>query len=482
MTTRQLCTPLLLLAALLCRQAVCFPTGIPGSVNTYAGNDAIFADAGQAATSAHLVQPTNVVVDRAGNVYIAASGLSMVLKVATNGVVSIFAGNGLSSGTGDGGPAVGASLLYPSGLAFDSQGNLYIADTNNSNVRKVDNKGIITTVAGDSGTGGFSGDGGLATQALLANPTAIAFDSHGNLYIADTGNQRVRMVNTSGIISTIAGTGAMAYSGDNGPAAQAALSLPAGLALDALDNLYIADQNNWRIRKISKGVITTVAGSGWGYGGDNGPAIQAKLKATSGVAVDSLGNVYVADSGNQRIRRIDANGVITTIAGTGMAGFGGDGGAATLAQFSSPNALALDSTGAVLVADVDNNRIRRVVPGGLVTTIAGTITSIGDSGASTQARLVSTRAVALDAAANLFIADSGMNRIRKVTTAGTITTLAGNGQAGNSGNGGPASVAIDSRISNRPSFRATRNAIVGRIPLSTSRLVSGVRRPSGTAR
>jgi uncharacterized protein (TIGR03437 family) len=416
-----------------------------GTIDTYAGNDAIFADGGKAATAAHLVGPNNMAVDAQGNVYIAASGLSMVLKVAAGtGVISVFAGNGLTSGGGDGGLAVGASLSYPAGLAFDSSGNLYIVDVFNSNVRKVDTNGIISTVAGDGGQGGFSGDGGLATQALLANPQGVAVDKSGNLYIVDRGNQRIRMVNaSSGIISTIAGSSTTGYSGDGGPAAQATFNLPSSIAIDASGNLYIADTNNWAIRRIStSGIITTVAGNGqYGYGGDNGQATKAKLAGPTGVAVDASGNLYIADSGNERIRYVNSSGVIATIAGTGVAGFSGDGSAATAARFSNPVAVALDASGNVYVADLDNNRIRRFALGGTVTTFAGTTNSVGDGGPSTQAR-VEPWAVAVDSAGNLYIADRSEQRVRKVTPAGTIATVAGTGQTGYGGDNGPATAAV----------------------------------------
>ena len=416
-----------------------------GTINTYAGNDALFADAGKPATAAHLVGPNNMAVDAQGNVYIAASGLSMVLKVAANtGVISVFAGNGLSSAGGDGGLATGASLGSPTGLAFDSSGNLYIVDWASSNVRKVDTNGIITTVAGDGGQGGFSGDGGPATKALLTNPTGIAVDKSGNLYIADRGNQRIRMVTaSSGTISTIAGSSTIGLSGDGGPAAKATFTLPTGIAIDATGNLYIADENNRAIRRIStSGIITTVAGTGqFGYSGDNGQATKAKLAGPQGVAVDASGNLYIADSGNERIRYVNISGIITTIAGTGAAGFSGDSSAATAATFSNPVGVALDASGNVYVADLDNNRIRRFVVGGAVTTFAGTTTSAGDGGPSTQAR-VEPWAVAVDSSGNLYIADRSEQRVRKVAPSGTISTVAGTGQTGFGGDNGPGALAL----------------------------------------
>jgi uncharacterized protein (TIGR03437 family) len=418
-----------------------------GTINTYAGNDAIFAGAGQPATAAQLVNPSYMAFDAQGNVYFSATGLAMVLKVsAATGVISVVAGTGLSTGGGgDGGPAVGAALGAPRGLAFDSTGNLYIADTSGCDVRKVDTNGIITTVAGAGGAG-FAGDGGFATKALLSSPTGIAVDKSGNLYIADRLNQRIRMVTAStGIITTIAGSNTTGLSGDGGPATQATFTYPTSIAVDSSGNIFVADANNVAIRKIStSGIITTVAGNGQGgFAGDGGAANKAQLGLPTGVTVDASGNLYIADSSNQRIRMVTAStGIITTIAGTGTAGFSGDGAAAAAALFSNPVAVAVDASGAVYVADGDNNRIRRFTIGGAIATFAGTTTSVGDGGPSTQARLDDPSSVAVDSSGNLYIADPGANRVRKVTPSGTITTLAGTGQTGFGGDNGPANLAI----------------------------------------
>ena len=416
-----------------------------GTMNTYAGSDALFAGGGQPATAAQLVNPNYMAFDAQGNLYFSDSGFAMVFKVsAATGVISVVAGNGLSNAGGDGGLAVGASLGYPVGLAFDPSGNLYIAERDANDVRKVDTNGIITTVAGVAG-GGFAGDGGPATQASLNGPHGIAVDRSGNLYIADYGNNRIRMVTAStGIITTIAGSNTIGFAGDGGPATKATFWFPTGIAVDSSGNVYIADTYNHVIRKIStSGMISTVAGSNQGgYGGDNGPATKAELAAPQGVTLDASGNLYIGDTANQRIRYVNASGIITTIAGTSTTGFGGDGGLATSATFGNPVGVAVDASGAVYVADLNNGRVRRFVVGGAITTFAGTVTSVGDGGPSIQSRLDRPTSAAVDFSANLYIADPTANRVRKVTPSGTITTLAGNGQAGYGGDNGPSSAAI----------------------------------------
>jgi uncharacterized protein (TIGR03437 family) len=244
-------------------------------------------------------------VDSAGNLYIADSYNNRIRKV-TNGVITTVAGNGTQGYSGDNGPATSAQFSYPEGVTVDSAGNLYIADTGNGRIRKVSN-GVITTVAGN-GTGGFSGDGGPATSAELYCPVGVAMDSAGNLYIADACTQRIRKV-ANGVITTVAGNGTGYYSGDNGPAASAELNGPSGLAPDAAGNLYIADSFNNRIRKVTNGVITTVAGNGTqGFSGDNGPAANAMLSGPIGITVDSAGDLYIADTGNSRIRILTPTG------------------------------------------------------------------------------------------------------------------------------------------------------------------------------
>jgi sugar lactone lactonase YvrE len=329
-------------------------------IRTIAGNGSGgYSGDGVAAILAQLYNPTGVAVDSSGNIYIADNYNNRIRKVDTIGVISTFAGDGTNGYAGDGGPATSAKLSRPNGVTTDSAGNIYIADKENNRVRKVDTTGVISTVAGN-GTVGFSGDGGLAIEAKLYYPTGVAIDPSGNIYIADYYNNRIRKVDTTGGISTVAGNGSSGYSGDGGPATSASLYNPSGVAIDRLGNIYIADTSNNRIRRVdSSGVISTVAGDGTnGYSGDGGPAISAKLRSPQGVAVDMLGNLYIADSSNYRIRKVGTSGVINTIAGDGTYGYAGDGSAAIAAEFRYPVAIAVDRSGDLFIADAYNHRIR----------------------------------------------------------------------------------------------------------------------------
>ena len=335
---------------------------------------------------------------------------------ADNWIIETVAGGG--SSLGDGGAATAAQLNSPAGVAPDGLGNLYIADTSNNRIRKVDAAGVITTVAGD-GTQGYGGDGGAATAAQLSSPAGVAPDGAGNLYIADRNNNRIRKVDAAGVITTVAGDGRRGYGGDGGAAVAAQLNFPTGVAPDGAGNLYIADRNNNRIRKVdAAGAITTVAGDGTqGFGGDGGAAVAAQLNLPTVAAPDGLGNLYVADRNNNRIRKVDAAGVITTVAGDGAFGYGGDGGAAVAAQLNRPTVVAPDGSGNLYVADWYNHRIRKVDAAGAIITVAGDGTEGfgGDGGVPTKAQLNYPTGVALDAAGNLYIADAGNDRIRRVT-------------------------------------------------------------------
>ena len=298
-------------------------------------------------------------MDKAGNIYISDFLNNRVRIVSPSGVVTTFAGNGNSGFSGDGGAAASAQLSQPAGLAIDSAGNLYIADSNNAAVRKVTQGGIISTVAGTGGSQGFSGDGGAATSAKLGAPFGVAIDASGNLYIADFYGW-IRKVNAStGVIATIGGNGTIGYSGDGGSATAAQFYNPLGVAVDSSGNVYVADSNNGAVRMIANGIVSTIAGNGTlSYTGDGGPASSAQFSQLSGIAVDAQGNIYVADTGNNAIRLFPLGGTVTTIAGNGIQGYTGDGGPATVAEMNNPRAVAVTASGNVYFTDTANNSVR----------------------------------------------------------------------------------------------------------------------------
>jgi len=347
--------------------------------------------------------------------------LGLVLCASnTNGqqIISTIAGNGTLAFSGDGALATGAGVYQPTHTAHDKAGNLYIADSDNNRIRKVDVNGIITTIAGN-GTVAFSGDGGPAIAAALHDPTGIAADTAGNIYIADSGNSRIRKVSKSGIISTIAGTAVAGFSGDGGNAIGAELNWPFAVTLDAA-NIYIADNINNRIRVINVlGKIRTLAGNGTGgYSGDGAAATAAQIFQPTGVAADNKGNVFIADRYNSVIRKVDHNGIITTVAGTGNNGYNGDGGVATATDLSFTNDVAVDTAGNIYLVDEHNDCIRKVDTSGMIHIVAGTPNSItsfgGDGGAATSAYLNWPGGIEVDAAGNLYIADVDNQRVRKV--------------------------------------------------------------------
>ena len=340
--------------------------------------------------------------------------------------INTVAGNGTPAYSGDGGPATSASLSRPISCVMDNAGNLLISDFTNSRIRKVSPAGIITTIAGN-GTPGFGGDGGPATAAIIQNPEKITVDGAGNIYFCDFYNQRIRKIDVSGIITTIAGTGAIGYTGDGGPATAATFWDPAGIALDAAGNIYICDEWNNRIRKINTaGIITTIAGNGptgfmaGGYGGDGGPALSAQINFPVGIGITAGGSIVFSDDGNQRIREISPAGVITTIAGNGTAGSIGDGGPATAAEVNSPEGLTVDPpTGNVYICETGGNKVRKINAAGIISTIAGTGISgfSGDGGLATAAKLQAPEGVYVDPGSScIYICDSYNNRVRLVGT------------------------------------------------------------------
>ena len=332
-------------------------------ITTIAGIDTNYYNGDNiAATTAALNGPYGIALDGKGNFFIADGYNNRIRKVDTAGIITTIAGNGTASYNGDGIPATGAQLYRPSAIAFDHYGNMYFCDSHNNRIRKIDTSGTITTIAGN-GIGGYNGDNIAATAAEVNDPHSVAIDVHGNLYITDWNNHRIRKVDIAGVITTIAGTGILGYTGDNGPADTAEINAPYGIALDHNSNIYFVDAYADVVRKIDTfGFITTFAGCGViGSGGDNGPADSAKLGRPGGLAIDGGNNVYIADIFNNKIRMISAaSGIITTVAGDETNSYGGDNGPATLAKLSVPTGITIDGGGNLYIADFGNNRIRRV--------------------------------------------------------------------------------------------------------------------------
>ncbi len=392
-----------------------------------------FSGDGGAANAAQVNTPYSVAVDGSGNVYFVDLFNARIRMVSASGIVTTVAGNGATHYSGDGGAAQNALLNAPSAVAYSSTG-VYVADTNNQRIRQIGPSGSITTIAG-SGTPGFAGDGGPAASAQVSFPFALAVDASGFLYIADTGNQRVRKI-VNGTINTVAGNGNTGYTGDGGQATAATFASPAGLAVDSAGDIYISDYGNNVVRKVSvTGVISTVAGNGSpGYSGDGGQAISAQLTGPLGLALDAAGNLYIADSGNHVIRIVAPGGKIGTFAGTGVLGDANDGGPAANAQLASPAGLAFDSSGNLYIADSGANRVRLVTPAGLIVTIGGNGTTgySGDAGPANQAQFNTISGIALDVSGDVYVADQGNNAIRlmqfvsPVPSAGALANAATN--------------------------------------------------------
>ncbi|ETX00590.1 MAG: hypothetical protein ETSY1_10720 [Candidatus Entotheonella factor] len=337
-----------------------------------------------------------------------------------SGIMYSVAGTGERGYSGDGGAATAATLSEPFMCVFDAHGNLYEAEAMNHCIRRIDAAtGVITTVAG-TGQEGYSGDGGPALEAAMNQPYSLDIDAAGNLYIVDRLNAVIRKVEAAtGVITTIAGTGEPGSSGDGGPGTQAQLHEPNDCFLDGHGGLLIADVQDQRIRRLdlATGIITTFAGSGEGARtGDGGPATEAGIFGARAVCMDHLGNTYICERGGNGLRKVDANGIITTFAGTGERGYSGDGGPALTATWGAPKALRCDAHGNVLVVDTENHAIRRIdASTGMVATVAGgQLGGEGDHGPATTAGLDRPHGCCVDAQGNLYIADSNNHRVRVV--------------------------------------------------------------------
>jgi sugar lactone lactonase YvrE len=372
---------------------------------------------------AGLSSARNTPVKRGLTVAVLLMGIlatNTALGVSGTDTITTVAGTGTFGFSGDGGPATAATLFSPSGIALDTRGNLYIAEHRYDHVRKVAPDGTISTIAG-TGLQGFSGDGGPATQAQLNDPTELAADGRGSLYIADSGNHRVRRIAPDGTISTVAGTGVPGFSGDGGPATLAQIHAPNGVAVDRQGNLYFLDSRNLRVRRVAlDGTIATVVGTGaYGFAGDGGPATLAELRDPLGLAIDEQGSLYIGSGlGGRRVRKVAPDGTISTVAGGGAAS-PVDGVLATSAALSVPAGLTVDRQGSVYIADSGYERVFRVAPDGTISTVAGGGASFpGDGGPATAAVLGRPGALAIDVQGSLYIAEYLGQRIRKISSLG----------------------------------------------------------------
>lgn len=414
-----------------------------GIITTVAGNGYVgFSGDGGPALEASFNFPAGLAFDPKGNLYVADRNNHRVRKIDPSGTITTVAGNGIPDWGGDNGPAINANLNYPSDVVCDEQGNLFISDRSNNRIRKVDAHGIITTYVG-LGPAEFGGDFGPAEDALLKYPFGITLDKNGNLFIADRGNNRIRKVDGKGIITTVAGDGSHFFSGDFGPAFQSSLAFPTGVAVDEAGNLYIADRNNNRVRKVdSLGIIRTIIGTGAGdYNGDNEVASETSLKLPFAVETDAAGNLLIVDRSNFRVRKVNQKTYqVKTIAGNGEFLFKGDGGPARGASLETPSGIVIDSQDNIIFADLTHNRIRKINAEGIINTLAGNgyLGNEGDGGPAVNATLYRPSAMALDAEDNIYLVSSSGSSwiVRKIDAQGTISLFAGNGRRGYTGDGG----------------------------------------------
>ncbi|HTL54109.1 MAG TPA: NHL repeat-containing protein [Candidatus Limnocylindrales bacterium] len=399
-----------------------------GLVTTLAGSAGQAGSANGTGNAARFNLPSGVAVDGLGNVYVADYGNHTVRKVTPAGVVTTLAGRAGQSGSTDG-TGDTARFSYPSGVAVDKAGNVYVADSGNHTIRKLTPARVVTTIAGSPGQMG-SADG-KGNAARFMSPTAVSVDGAGSIYVADLGNQTVRKVSSSGVVTTLAGSPGQGGSAD-GSGSAARFSEPRDVSVDTAGNIYVADRGNSTVRQVSAtGMVTTMAGCAAQAGATDGMGSAARFMEPRGVGVDTAGNAYVADSGNHTIRKVAPNGLVTTLAGS-AGQYGSADGTGTSARFFNPSGVAVDDTGNVYVADSNNQTIRKISPAGVVTTLAGSPGQWGTAdGPGADARFGQPDDLTVDGAGNVYVADSGNDTIRKITPAGIVTTLAGSpGQAG----------------------------------------------------
>jgi hypothetical protein len=382
--------------------------------------------------AARFSYPSGVAEDGSGNVYVADTGNNTIRKITPGGVVTTLAGLARSGGSADG-TGSAARFHGPSGVAVDGAGNVYVGDTGNNTIRKITPDGVVTTLAGLAGSHGSTD--GTGSAARFYNPSGVAVDGAGNVYVADAYNNTIRMITPGAVVTTLAGLAGNHGSAD-GTGSAARFYNPSGVAVDRAGYVYVADYGNSTIREITPfRVVRTLAGLAGSQGSDDGTNSAARFDEPSGVAVDGAGNVYVADTFNYIIRKITPGGMVTTLAGT--AGFSGSAdGTGTSSYFDDPSSVAVDGSGNVYVADSVNNTIRKITSGGVVTTAAGLTTSVGSAdGTNSAARFNNPGDVAVDASGNVYVADTGNATIRKITPSGVVTTLAGLARSGGSADG-----------------------------------------------
>ncbi len=398
-----------------------------GTVTTLIGGPTVVAGGGSTESGFPLIySPSDVAVDASGNIFVSEGTPNVILKLTKGSsvtgsyTVTTFAGSGNLGGADGTGTAAGFD--DPQGLAIDSSGNLYVADTGDQTIRKITPAGVVTTLAGKHATTGNSD--GTGSAALFNQPTDVKLDSSGNLYVIDSGNGTVRKVTSGGAVTTLAGTAGTVGSAD-GTGGAAQFDSPTGDAVDSSGNVYVGDTGNETIRKITPaGAVTTLAGVA-SPGSNDGTGTAARFNNPNSIAVDSSGNMYLADTGNDTVRKISPAGVVTTLAGApGL--FGSADGTGNFARFTAPDAVAVDASGNVYVADSGNATIRKVTPAGVVTTFAGTAEKFGSTdGTGTAAEFNNPQGVAVDGAGNLYVADTNNQTIRRITPAGVVTTFAG---------------------------------------------------------